>query len=251
MFSLDGKVAIVTGSTRGIGRAVVQAFAEAGARVVVSSRKQEACDAVAAELAAQGHEALAVACHAGRSDELARLVSRTQETFGRLDLLVCNAAVNPVYGPLEELSDEAFDKILQTNVRGAFRLCALACPLIAANGGGAVVLMSSIAGLRASNNIGAYGISKAAMSGLARQLAAEWGPRGIRVNAIAPGLVKTDFARALWEDPERRARAEQRNPLRRLGEAEDIAGVALFLASAAGAYVTGQTIVADGGETIV
>lgn len=251
MFALTGKVAIVTGSTRGIGRAIVQAFAEAGAKVVVSSRKQEACDAVARELGEAGHEALAVACHAGRSEELAALVARTKEHFGRLDVLVCNAAINPVYGPLEEMTDEAFDKILQTNLRGAFRLCALACPLIAAAGGGSVVLMGSIAGVRASSNIGAYGISKAAMSGLARQLAAEWGPRGVRVNAIAPGLVKTDFARALWEDPERRARAEQRNPLRRLGEPEDIAGVALFLASAAGAYVTGQTIVADGGETIV
>ncbi len=251
MFSLAGKVAIVTGSTRGIGRAIVQAFAEAGAKVVVSSRKPEACDEAAAALTAEGHEALAVACHAGRSDQLAALVERTRAAFGRLDILVCNAAVNPVYGPLAELEDEAFDKILQTNVRGAFRLCGLACPLIAQAGGGAVVLMSSIAGLRASSNIGAYGISKAAMAALARQLAAEWGPSGIRVNAIAPGLVKTDFARALWEDPERRARAEQRNPLRRLGEPEDIAGVALFLASAAGAYVTGQTIVADGGETIV
>jgi len=251
MFDLKDRVAIVTGSTRGIGRAIAEFYARAGAKVVISSRKQEACNEVAAELEAAGHEVLAVPCHVGRKEDLQTLVDRTMAKWGRIDILVCNAATNPTYGPLSELSDEAWDKIMETNVRGTFWLCNMVLPLMAQNGGGSVILLSSIAGLRASTNIGAYGVSKAAEAGLARNLAAEWGPKNIRVNAIAPGLVKTDFARALWEDPVRLERAQNATPLRRIGEPEDIAGVALFLASDASAYVTGHILVADGGETII
>ncbi|MEX2629698.1 MAG: SDR family oxidoreductase [Tistlia sp.] len=250
MFDLQDRVAVVTGSSRGIGRAIAEAFARAGARVVVSSRTREACEPVVEAIQAAGGTALAVPCHIGRKEQLTTLVEATLAAWGRLDVLVCNAAINPAYGPLAELSDEAFDKIMGTNVRSTVQLCNLALPHIAKAGGGSVVIVSSIAGLRGTGTLGAYGMSKAAEAALARNLAVEWGPRGVRVNAIAPGLVKTDFARALWEDPVRLERAETRTPLRRLGEPEDIAGVALFLASAAGAYVTGQTIVADGGETI-
>lgn len=251
MFDLKDKVAIVTGSTRGIGRAIAEYYARAGAKVVISSRKQEACESVAAELRADGHEVLAVPCHVGDKAQLQNLVDRTMAEWGKIDILVCNAATNPVYGTMAELSDEAWDKIMDTNVRGTFWLCNMVLPLIAENGGGSVILLSSIAALRANTVIGAYGISKAAEIGLARNLAAEWGPRNIRVNAIAPGLVKTDFARALWEDPVRLERAEQATPLRRIGEPNDIAGVALFLASEASAYVTGHVLVADGGETVI
>lgn len=251
MFDLKDKVAIVTGSTRGIGRAIAEYYARAGAKVVISSRKQEACESVAAELRADGHEVLAVPCHVGDKAQLQNLVDRTMAEWGKIDILVCNAATNPVYGTMTELSDEAWDKIMDTNVRGTFWLCNMVLPLIAENGGGSVILLSSIAALRANTVIGAYGISKAAEIGLARNLAAEWGPRNIRVNAIAPGLVKTDFARALWEDPVRLERAEQATPLRRIGEPNDIAGVALFLASEASAYVTGHVLVADGGETVI
>lgn len=251
MFDLKDKVAIVTGSTRGIGRAIAEFYARAGAKVVISSRKGEACEQVASEMTAAGYDVIAVPCHIGKKEDLQNLVDRTLEKWGKLDILVCNAATNPVYGPMSELSDDAWDKIMETNVRGTFWLCNMALPHIAAAGGGSVILLSSIAALRANTVIGAYGISKAAEIGLTRNLAAEWGPKKIRVNAIAPGLVKTDFAKALWEDPVRLKRAEESTPVRRIGEPEDIAGVALFLASDASAYVTGHVLVADGGETIV
>jgi len=250
MFDLKDKVAIVTGSTRGIGRAIVEAYARAGAKVVVSSRKPEMCDAVAAEIRSEGHEALATPCHVGRREQLEHLVAETVRVWGGIDILVCNAATNPVYGPLAGVSDEAFDKILATNVRSVFQLCNMVCPIMAARGGGAIIAISSIAGLRGNGDIGIYGVSKAAEAGLVRNLAVEWGPHGIRANAISPGLIRTDFARALLEDPVRLTRAEHRTPLRRIGEPRDIAGVALFLASDASAYMTGQNIVADGGETI-
>jgi NAD(P)-dependent dehydrogenase (short-subunit alcohol dehydrogenase family) len=218
--------------------------------VVVSSRSEEACAPVADAIRESGGEVLVVPCHIGRKEALENLVAETVRILGRVDILVCNAAINPVYGPMSSLSDEAFDKIMATNVRSTFQLCNLVRPHMESEGGGAVVILSSIAGLRGNAVIGAYGMSKAAEAALARNLAVELGPKNIRVNALAPGLIKTDFARALWEDPERLAQAEEQTPLRRIGTPEDIAGVALFLASDAGAYVTGQTIVADGGETI-
>ena len=250
MFDLKGKRAIVTGSTKGIGRAIAEAFASAGARVVISSRKPEACEDVAGEIAARGGDVLAIPCHVGHRDQLEQLAAKTAGAWDGVDILVCNAATNPVYGPMADASDEVFQKIMQTNVQSVFQLSNLVCPLMAAEGGGSIIVISSIAGLRGNDVIGLYGVSKAAEAGLVRNLAVEWGPKGIRANAISPGLVKTDFARALWEDPVRLERAENRTPLRRIGVPEDIAGVALFLASDAAAYVTGQNIVADGGETI-
>jgi dehydrogenase/reductase SDR family member 4 len=250
MFDFKGKVAVVTGSSRGIGRATAEMFARVGARVVVSSRTAEACEDTARTIRDQGGEAMVIPCHIGKKEELQRLVDETLSAWGRIDSLICNAAINPVYGPMSDLTDDAFDKIMSTNVRSTLQLCNMVLPGMAERGGGTVVILSSIAGIRGNTVIGAYGISKAAEAALTRNLAVEWGPKNIRVNALAPGLVKTDFARALWEDPERLKRAENQTPLRRIGVPDDIAGTALFLASDASAYITGQTIVADGGETI-
>lgn len=250
MFDLNGKVAVVTGSTRGIGKAVARLFAEAGARVVISSRKRDACDEVVAEFKSAGLQAMAIPCHVGRKEQLSVLVDETKRGFGPIDILVCNAATNPVYGPMHTVSDEAFDTVINTNVRSVFQLCNLVCPDMAERQQGSVIVMSSIAGIRGDAVLGTYGISKAAETALVRNLAIEWGPAGVRANAIAPGLVKTDFARALWEDPKRLGLVEAVTPLRRIGQPAEIAGVALFLASDASSFVTGQTIVADGGMTI-
>ena len=250
LFDMTGKVAVITGSTKGIGRSIAEEMARLGAKVVISSRKADACEQVANELKEQGYEAIAIPCHVGKKEDLQNLVDKTNEAWGSIDVLVCNAATNPVYGTTAEMTDEAWDKIMDTNVKGTFWLTNMVLPQMAGKGEGAVVLLSSIAGIRGNTTIGTYGVSKAAEAALARNLAVEWGPKGIRVNSIAPGLIKTDFARALWEDPERLARAENQTPLRRIGTPEDIAGVALFLATDASAYVTGQTIVADGGEVI-
>jgi NAD(P)-dependent dehydrogenase (short-subunit alcohol dehydrogenase family) len=249
-FRLDDKVAIVTGSSRGIGRAIAESMASLGAKVVVSSRKTEACEAVAGGIRAQGGEAITVACNVSRKPEVENLVAETIKQCGRIDILVCNAAVNPTYGPLATLTDEVFDKIMGANVKSNLWLCNLAIPGMAERGDGAVIIVSSIAGLRASQNLGGYGISKAADFSLARNLAAEWGPRNVRVNCIAPGLIQTDFARALWEDPARLAKRNEQTPLRRIGQPHEIGPVAAFLASPAASYITGQVIVADGGVTI-
>lgn len=250
MISLKDKVAVVTGSSRGIGRAIAESYARAGARVVVSSRKAESCEPLAEAIRAAGGEAVAIPCHIGHKEQLQALAEKTVAHFGPIDVLVCNAAINPVYGPLSELSDEAYDKIMTANVKSTFWLCNMVLPQMAERDGGSVVLLSSIASLRGTAAIGCYGMSKAAESALARNLAVEWGPKNIRVNAIAPGVVATDFARALIEDPARRARVEERVPLRRIGEPDDIAGIALFLASDLSRFMTGQVLVADGGDTI-
>jgi NAD(P)-dependent dehydrogenase (short-subunit alcohol dehydrogenase family) len=250
LFDLTGKVAVVTGSTRGIGRAIAGELARAGARVVISSRKADKCEEVASLIRSEGLEATAIACHIGKRDDVERLVSETKREYGRIDILVCNAAVNPYFGPLAGLTDEAFTKVIDSNVRSNLWLCNLAIPDMAERKDGSVIIVSSIGGLRGSPSLGIYAISKAADFQLARNLAVEWGPHNIRVNCIAPGLVRTDFARALWEDAETLARAEATTPLRRIGEPEEIAGAAVFLASRAGRWMTGQVLVIDGGVTI-
>ncbi|MDX1801961.1 MAG: SDR family oxidoreductase [Marinobacter sp.] len=250
LFDMTGKVALITGSTKGIGRSIAEEMARCGAKVVISSRKAEVCEQVAGELTAQGFEAIAIPCHVGKKEQLQNLVDKTIEAWGQIDVLVCNAATNPVYGTTQEMTDEAWDKIMDTNVKGTFWLTQMVLPQMAERGDGAVVLLSSIAGIRGNTVIGTYGVSKAAEAALARNLAVEWGPSGIRVNSIAPGLIKTDFAKALWEDPVRVKRAEDKTPLRRIGDPVDIAGLAVFLSTPASAYITGQVIVADGGETV-
>lgn len=250
LFDLAGKSALITGSTKGIGRAIARQLALAGARVVISSRKAEACAQVKAEFDAEGLASIAQPCNVARKEDLAALVKATLDAYGGIDILVCNAATNPVFGPTASASDEAFDKIMGTNVRGVWQLCNMVAPQMAGRGGGAIIIVSSIAALRGNGVIGLYGVSKAADAALARNLAVEWGPQNIRVNAILPGLVRTDFARALWEDERNRKAREAQTPLRRLGEPDDIAGIAVMLAGPAGAFITGQTIVADGGVTI-
>jgi NAD(P)-dependent dehydrogenase (short-subunit alcohol dehydrogenase family) len=250
MFDLDGKVALITGSTRGIGRSIAAAFADAGAKVVISSRKADACAAVTEEFVRAGREAIAIPCNVGRPQMLDELVERTLRHWGRIDILVCNAAINPVFGPTARVTPETFDKIMATNVKSVWSLCNKVIPQMAERRDGAVIVISSIGALRGEENFGLYCVSKAAEVQLVRNLAVEWGPHNVRVNAILPGMVKTDFARALWEDPVRREKEQGKTALRRLGEPEDIAGVALFLASRAAAFVTGQSIVADGGQTI-
>jgi NAD(P)-dependent dehydrogenase (short-subunit alcohol dehydrogenase family) len=249
-FDLKGKVAIVTGSSRGIGRAAAEAMAGLGAKVVISSRKIEPCEEVAKEIRDHGGEAIVIPCNIGRRNEVEALIAQTEKQLGPIDILVCNAAVNPYFGPLAEIPDEAFDKIMSSNVKSNLWLCNLAIPGMAKRGGGVVVIVSSIAALRGSLMLGAYGISKAADLGLTRNLALEWGPRNIRVNCVAPGLVKTDFARALWENPEILARRNEITPLRRIGTPEEIGGVIAFLASPAASFITGEVLVVDGGVTI-
>ena len=249
LFDLSGQVAVVTGSSRGIGRAIAERMAEHGARVVVSSRNLGACEAVAASIRAAGGEALAVACNIGRKPELQALTDAALSHWGRIDALVCNAAVNPHFGPMATIADDAWDRIMASNIRSNLWLANMAAPGMAERGEGSITVVSSIAGLRGSATLGAYGVSKAADMQLVRNLAVEWGGRGIRANAIAPGLVRTEFARALWEDPATLARRTRDTPLGRIGEPDEIAGAAVFLAAPAGRFMTGQTIVIDGGVT--
>jgi NAD(P)-dependent dehydrogenase (short-subunit alcohol dehydrogenase family) len=249
-FSLKGKTAIVTGSSRGIGRAIAIAYARAGARVVVTSRKAEACEALVAELRGEGLEATAIPCNISGKEQVAALVDRTEEAFGPVDVLVCNAAVNPYYGPMSGISDEAFSKVMDVNIRSNLWLVNRVAPGMAERGGGSIVIISSIAGLTGSRVLGAYAISKAADMQLARNLALEWGKQGVRTNCIAPGLIKTDFAKALWDNPQTLAAALASSPLNAIGDPEDIAGAALLLGSDAGRFITGTTIVIDGGATI-
>ncbi|MFZ1108575.1 MAG: SDR family oxidoreductase [Rhodomicrobium sp.] len=250
MFDLSGRVAAITGSSRGIGRAIALECARMGASVVVSSRKIDACKEVVAEIRAAGGHATAVACNAGQKADLEGLVAHALREYGRIDILIPNAAINPAYGPSSEVPDEIWDKVLTTNLTATHWLCQLVLPGMAERGGGSVVILSSIVSTVGAANIGIYAISKAAEAQLARNLAVEWGARGIRVNAIAPGVIKTDFAKALYENPKAAAMVSAMTCLKRLGEPEDIAGVAAFLASDAARYITGQLILVDGGASI-
>ena len=250
LFDLTGKVCIVTGSSRGIGRSIAENMAAHGAKVVVSSRKLDACQVVVDAITKAGGTAIAIPANISDKAGLQRLVDESRKAFGPIDVLVCNAASNPYFGPSSGMGDEVFEKIMRNNVLSNHWLCQMVQPDMAAKKDGAIIIVSSIGGLKGSTEIGAYCISKAADMQLARNLACEWGPLNIRVNCIAPGLIKTDFARALSEDPARKAAAEARFPLRRLGEPDDIGGIAVMLAGRAGAFITGQSIVADGGATI-
>jgi NAD(P)-dependent dehydrogenase (short-subunit alcohol dehydrogenase family) len=252
LFDLAGKIAIVTGSSRGIGRAIATRLAEHGANVVISSRNAGPCEEVAAELVAKYGKDRAVAIPASISskDHLRRLAEETTARFGKVDILVCNAASNPYYGPLSGISDDQFRKILENNVIANHWLISFVAPQMIERKDGSIIVVSSIGGLRASTAIGAYNISKAADFQLARNLAAEFGPHNVRVNCIAPGLIRTDFARALWENPVTLKASTARTPLGRIGEPDEIAGAAVFLASKASAFMTGQAIVIDGGVTI-
>jgi NAD(P)-dependent dehydrogenase (short-subunit alcohol dehydrogenase family) len=252
LFDLTGKVAIVTGSSRGIGLAIAAALASHGAKVVISSRKQEACDEVAQAINAEHGNGRAIAVAANISDKAAlqNLVDETRRQFGRIDVLVCNAASNPYYGPMAGISDEQFRKILENNVIANHWLIAMAAPEMLEREDGSIIIVSSIGGLTSSTMIGAYNISKAADFQLARNLAAEFGPKKVRVNCIAPGLVKTDFARALWENPDTLKAVTRSTPLRRIGEPHEIAGAAVYLASPASTFMTGQAMIVDGGSTI-
>jgi len=252
LFDLSGKVAIITGSSRGIGRAIAEAYADAGARVVITSRKQDACDQVAATINAGHGEERAIAIAASISDKqaLQAMVDQTRARFGRIDIVVCNAASNPYYGPMSGISDEQFRKTFDNNVLSNHWLIHMVAPEMIARKDGAIIVVSSIGGLVASPVIGAYHITKAADFQLVRNLALEFGPHNVRVNAIAPGVIRTDFARALWDDPEAQAALNRATPLGRIGEPAEIAGTAVYLASQAGAFVTGQGIVVDGGIMI-
>ena len=252
LFDMTGKVVVITGSSRGIGKAIAEEMAVHGAKVVISSRKQDACDTVAAAINAKHGEGTAISVPANISskESLAHLVLQARQAFGQIDALVCNAASNPYYGPLAGISDEAFRKILDNNIIANHWLISMVAPEMLARGEGSITIISSIGGLKGSTVIGAYCISKAADMELARSLADEFGPRGVRVNCIAPGLIRTDFAKALWENPDTLARSTAVASLKRIGEPHEIAGAAVFLASRAGAFTTGQTLVIDGGATI-
>jgi NAD(P)-dependent dehydrogenase (short-subunit alcohol dehydrogenase family) len=251
LFDLTGKVAIITGSSRGIGKAIAEQMAVQGAKVVISSRKAGPCDEVASAINAKHPgAAIAVPANISSKDDLQRLVDETRKAFGKVDILVCNAASNPYYGPQSGINDDQFRKILDNNIISNHWLISMVAPEMRERKDGSIIIVSSIGGLRGSSIIGAYCISKAADMQLARNLAHEFGPDNVRVNCVAPGLVKTDFAKALWDTPEAEIRSSQGTPLRRLGEPDDLAGAAIYLASRAGAWTTGQTIVVDGGTTI-
>jgi NAD(P)-dependent dehydrogenase (short-subunit alcohol dehydrogenase family) len=250
-FDLSGKVALITGSSRGIGRAIAEAFAARGADVVICSRKQPACEAVAEAINARGiGHAFAIPASIGDKAELDRLVIQIRSSVGKLDILVCNAASNPYFGPLQGISDAQFQKVLNNNLLGNHWLVQRFAPDMIERGGGSIIFVGSIGGFRGSQVMGAYNVSKAADFQLARNLAVELGLHNITVNCIAPGLIRTDFARELWKNKKRLSEVLSGTPIGRIGEPEDVSGAAVFLASTAGRYVTGTTLIVDGGATI-
>lgn len=252
LFDLSGKVAIVTGSTKGIGRSIAEQLANHGADVVISSRKEDACQQVADEineaLGDGGGKVVPIACHIGYKEQLEQLVNETRSQLGKIDILVCNAAVNPFYGSMLDIPDSAFEKILASNIESNHWLCQLVIPEMVERKDGVIIIVSSVGGLNGSAVLGTYGVSKAADMALARNIATEFGPSNIRANAIAPGLIRTDFAKALWENPETLKNTTANASLRRIGEPDEIGGAAVFLSSRAGSFMTGQTLVIDGGR---
>ena len=249
LFDLTGKVALITGASKGIGLAMAEGLAEHGAKVVVSSRKLDQCEVACAEINAKCGDgaAIPIACNIGYKDQLEALVAETRDRLGPIDILVANAGVNPFYGPMSEIPDGAFDKIMNSNVRSNHWLCQMVAPDMVRAGGGSIMITASTGAFSGSLTLGTYSISKLADIGLVRNLALEYGPSGVRVNTICPGLIKTDFARALWDNADAKRNAETNTPLRRLGESADLKGIAVFLASPASSYVTGQAIAVCGG----
>ncbi|MCA1455948.1 SDR family oxidoreductase [Bradyrhizobium sp. BRP22] len=252
LFDMKGKVAVITGSTRGIGRAIAERMAEHGAKVVISSRKADVCDQVAKEINDKYGKgtAVAIAANISSKENLQNLVDESNRAFGKIDVLVCNAASNPYYGPLAGISDDQFRKILENNIVANNWLISMVVPQMIERKDGSIIIVSSIGGLKGSTILGAYAISKAADMQLARNLACEYGKHNIRVNCIAPGLIKTDFAKALWDNPENLKASTARSPLQRIGIPDEIAGCAVLMGSKAGDFMTGQTVVIDGGATI-
>jgi len=249
-FRLDGKVALITGSSKGIGEAIAFALGQAGARVVVSSRKQDAVEITAAQLRDQGIESIAIAANTGNMPELQHLVDASVEHFGGIDIIVNNAATNPVFGPVEQTDASAFDKIMAVNVKGPFELAKYALSSMQSRGGGSIINISSIGGISPEPFLGIYSVSKSALVMLTKVMAKEWGHYGIRANVICPGLIKTKFSQALWGNEKLLQYVLQQLPAGRVGTVEEIAGLALFLASGASSYCTGAVFTADGGHTI-
>ncbi|MEQ9423947.1 MAG: glucose 1-dehydrogenase [Cyclobacteriaceae bacterium] len=251
IFDLSGKVAVITGASKGIGESIAHGLAAFGAKVIASSRKQEAVDEVAAAIKSNGFEATAIACHVGDEDQLKNLVEKTIEIYGRIDILINNAATNPVFGPIENSEAAVFDKIMQVNVRAPFILTNLVHPIMKANGGGSIINISSVEGLKPSFGLGLYSVSKAALLMMTKNQAKEWGKDGIRVNNICPGLVKTKFSSAIWQNEGLLKQFEQHLPLHRMAAPDEMTGLAIFLASEASSYCTGGEFVADGGHMLI
>ncbi|MBD2755410.1 glucose 1-dehydrogenase [Spirosoma validum] len=250
LFDLTGKVAIITGASKGIGEEIARLYARFGANVIVSSRKQDACDELAQDIQAQGGNATGVAAHVGDMDQLQALVAKTISVYGGIDILVNNAASNPVFGPSLDCDGMAFDKIMQANVKAPFELSKLCYSSMKERGGGSIIMMSSIAGHTPDPGLGIYSVSKASLNMLTKVLAKEWGADGIRVNAICPGLIKTKFSQALWQDDKILDHFTKRIPIARMGTTDEISPLALFLASDASSYSTGSLFYADGGTVI-
>jgi dehydrogenase/reductase SDR family protein 4 len=249
-FSLEGKVAIITGSSKGIGKAIAKGLAENGAQVVISSRSQEACDGVVTEFQKEGLNAIGIACHVGKEDQCKQLIAKTIKTFGRIDVLVNNAAINPVYSPIEEVDSVIFDKIMDINVKAPWALSNLVLPHLQANKNGSIINIASVEALTPGYGLGIYSTSKAAILMLTKNQAKEWGVHGIKVNAICPGLIKTKFSAALWQNEKMLNKLEKSIPSGRMGMPEEIVGLACLLASDAGNYMTGGVYTADGGYMI-
>lgn len=250
LFNLHGKVAIVTGSSRGLGLASAKGLAEHGAKVVISGRKADACEAAVTEIRTAGGEAIAVPCNIGRKDELQHLVDSANATWGRVDIVMANAAIHPWTGSMLDLKDETFNKFMQVNVQSSIWLAQMTVPGMSERGYGRFILVASIVGLLGDPVTGTYGLTKAADMQFVRNMANEFASKGITANCIAPGTFKTEMARSQWEDESMVRWYKSRNPSRRFGEVEEIAGLAVLLASPSGGYINGQTIAADGGHTV-